>query len=122
MLGKIIDFVGGTGSTVAASTTTLITSTPPNSVNTLAIIYVLATCPSSEDRAAWYQVAFAHKSAAGVFTLDKIGDIISAFATNPIKHASIAIVISGGTIELQVTGDASGPPIEWEAYVYYIRS
>lgn len=120
---KIIDYVGGTGATVGASTVTLVSSNPPNDINTLALLHVLATCPSTDDRAVWFQAAYLHKSALGVFTIDKRSDIVPSFATNGIKHADIdGVIVGGTTVELQATGDAGGPPIAWEAYVYFIRS
>lgn len=121
-MAATIDFFGGEGSTVAGGSVTVLSSTPPVGINSLAIVYVLARCPSTDDRAYWFQGLFANVTPLGVLTVDQRSDIIPAWSTNDIKHADIDFVISGGAIDLVVTGDPAGPDINWEAYVWRIRS
>lgn len=118
---RLIDEVVGLGSTTGGSTVTLISSTPPNNINTLAFAWVLANATGNE-RATWFRSGAIHKDGAGVLTLDSEGDVFPSFSTNAIKHATIAVVINVGSIELQATGDPAGPDITWQAIVRYFRS
>ena len=122
-MSGVVDFFGAIASTVAGSTTTILTSTPPAGINSVALVYVTARAPGTDDVASWWQGLFAHKTAGGVLTLDRLADVIPAFATNDIKHSSIALNVVGGTVNLDVTGDPGFPgQIDWQAYVWRLRS
>lgn len=116
----ISEFVG-TGTTTGASTTTLISSTPPNDINSLAFAWVLAKA-TGDERASWLRAAAVHKSAGGTITVDAETDVLPSFSTNGIKHATIQAVVVGASIELQVTGDGAGPDISWQGVVRFYRS
>lgn len=120
---RIIDELVGLGSTTGASTVTLISATPPNNINTLGFAWVIANAAGNE-RATWFRSGAVHKDGAGVLTLDSEGDIFPSFSTNGIKHAAIAVVINGGSIELRATGDGTpgAPDITWQAVVRFFRS
>lgn len=119
---RLIDEVVGTGTTTAGSTVTLVASTPPNDINSMGFAWVLATAAGNE-RANWLRGGAIHKDGSGVITLDAEVDIFPPFSTNGIKHSTIAIVISGGTVQLQATGDAGfAGIINWQAIVRFFRS
>lgn len=92
---RIIDEVTGIGTTTAGSTVTLISSTPPNDINTLAFAWVLASAAGSE-RATWLRVGSVHKDSGGTITLDAETDVFPSFSTNGIKHSTIAVIAADG--------------------------
>lgn len=118
---KLIDTFTGIGSTSAGSSITLLSSTPPNSINSLVYLHVLATA-AGEQRASWFRVGSVHKSAAGTITVDAEEDVYPRFSTDGIKKADIAVIINGGTIELQATGDVDFGTIDWQATAQVYRS
>lgn len=118
---RLIDEVVGIGTTNAGSTVTLISSTPPNDINTLAFAWVLASA-AGDERASWLRAGTVHKDSGGTITLDSETDVFPSFSTNGIKHSTIAVVATGGTISLQATGDPAAGDINWQAIVRYFRS
>lgn len=119
---KIIDELVGTATTTNGSTATILSSTPPNDINTLAFAWVIASA-AGEERAKWVRSGTIRKSGAGVVTLDVEEDLLPMFSTNGIKHSTIAVVISGGTVSLDVTGDPGFVgDIFWQATVKFYRS
>ena len=118
---RLIDEIAGVGTTNAGSTVTLITATPPNNINSLVFLWVLATAAGNE-RASWFRTGSIHKDGGGTITIDTEADLSPSFTTNGIKHATIASVISGASIRLDVTGDPDAGDISWQAIARFFRS
>lgn len=121
---KIHDCVTNTTTTLGGASATILSSTPPVGINTIAIIEVIARCNATDDRAYWTVGAFFNSTNAGVLTVDRIDDIVAAWSTNPIKQADIDLVVSGGTVNLVVTGDPgfAVQPLEWQALAEFWRT
>lgn len=121
---KIYDFITNTVQTTGGSSATILTSTPPNSINTIATLEIIARCQATDDRAYWYRIGYVNKNSAGVLTVDKQADVIPQFSTNPIKKADIDVQISGGTVNIVVTGDPgfAAQPLEWQALCIFWRT
>lgn len=119
---RIDDGFMGTATTTAGSTATILSSTPPNAVNSFVVLYVLARCPTTGDRAYWWRGGYVNKDGAGVLTVDKQEDILKAFATTGIRKADIDVQVSGGTVNVVVVGDSTlAPLVEWQALVRILR-
>lgn len=119
---RIDDGFMGTATTTAGASATILSSTPPNGMNSFVSLLVVARCPISGDRAYWWRGGFVNKDGVGALTVDKQEDAIKAFATAGLKQADIDVQVSGGTVNVIVIGDAAQPnPVEWQALVRIVR-
>lgn len=121
---KIYDFITNTVDTLGGASATILTSTPPNSINTIATLQVIARCQVTNDRAYWHRSGYVNKTSGGVLTIDKVADVIPSFSTNPIKKADVDVQISGGTVNIVVIGDPGFAvnPLEWQALCIFWRT
>ena len=122
MPARTLDYIVGETTTTGAGSSVLVSSTPPNGINSFVLAWILARCPTTGDRAQWFRSGYVNKTAGGVLTVDKQEDVVKAYATNGIKQADIDVQISGGTVSILAIGDASQANlIEWQAHVQVTR-